>query len=531
MADSNERYHLLGGHAIEAEIEKVLRGLGFEPLDLTRKVEEFSGGWQMRIELAKILLSKPDFILLDEPTNHLDIESIQWLEGFLKNYPGAVLIVSHDRSFLDNVTNRTLQLFGGSLYDFNLPYTEFMKVREEQKRQQENAYKNQQRQIAQTERFIERFRSKATLASRVQSRIKQLEKIDRIELEEEDSASIKIRFAEPPRSARVMAEAAGLSKSYGEKLVLDTIDFAIERGEKVAFVGRNGEGKSTLSKILAGMESYDGRLEIGANTNIGYYAQHQAELLNENLSVLEVIDFAAKGEMRLQIRKILGAFLFSGDTVDKKVKVLSGGEKSRLALALLLLNPYNLLILDEPTNHLDMKARDVLKDALTDYKGSLIIVSHDRHFLHGLTTRTYYFRDRKVKEYLGDIYDFLDKYKMETLRELEFSRAAGAKSSDGPSRSKLEREQKKAFEREERKLKRAIEEAEKAIEKLESGISSLEQVFAGSALHGDIELMKSKQAEYSSLQQELEFKIEEWTRLGEELENLVAEFEAGNLIE
>ena len=297
LADSNERYHLLGGHAIEAEIEKVLRGLGFEPLDLTRKVEEFSGGWQMRIELAKILLSKPDFILLDEPTNHLDIESIQWLEGFLKNYPGAVLIVSHDRSFLDNVTNRTLQLFGGSLYDFNLPYTEFMKVREEQKRQQENAYKNQQRQIAQTERFIERFRSKATLASRVQSRIKQLEKIDRIELEEEDSASIKIRFAEPPRSARVMAEAAGLSKSYGEKLVLDTIDFAIERGEKVAFVGRNGEGKSTLSKILAGMESYDGRLEIGANTNIGYYAQHQAELLNENLSVLEVIDFAAKGEI------------------------------------------------------------------------------------------------------------------------------------------------------------------------------------------------------------------------------------------
>lgn len=531
LADSNERFHLLGGNSIEAEIEKVLRGLGFEISDLTRKVDEFSGGWQMRIELAKILLRKPDCIFLDEPTNHLDIESIQWLEGFLKNYPGAVLIVSHDRSFLDNVTNRTLQLYGGNLYDFSLPYTEFMKVREEQKRQQESAYKNQQRQIAQTERFIERFRSKATLASRVQSRIKQLDKIERIELEEEDNAAIKIRFAEPPRSARLMAEAKGLSKSYGTKLVLDNIDFAIERGEKVAFVGRNGEGKSTLSKIIAGIESYDGGLEIGANTNIGYYAQHQAELLNDNLTVFEVIDFAAKGEMRLQIRKILGAFLFSGDSVDKKVKVLSGGEKSRLALALLLLNPYNLLILDEPTNHLDMRARDVLQEALMDYQGALILVSHDRHFLHGLTSRTYYFKERKIKEYLGDIYDFLDKYKMETLRELEYSRASSVKTNEAPSRTKLEREQKKAFEREERKLKRSIEEAEKDIERIEGGIAGLEQEFSATALHENIDLMKSKQAEYNMLKKQLESKMDEWSRLNDELESLINEFNLNCSIE
>lgn len=524
LADSNERFHLLGGHSIEAEIEKVLRGLGFDSSDLTRMVGEFSGGWQMRIELAKILLRKPDCIFLDEPTNHLDIESIQWLEGFLKNYPGAILIVSHDRSFLDNVTNRTMQLFGGNMYDFNLPYTEFMKVREEQKKQQESAYKNQQRQIAQTERFIERFRSKATLASRVQSRIKQLDKIDRIELEEEDTSAIKIRFAEPPRSARVMAETKGLSKSYGTKHVLENIDFAIERGEKVAFVGRNGEGKSTLSKILAGIENYDGTLEIGTNTNIGYYAQHQAELLNDNLTVFEVIDFAAKGEMRLQIRKILGAFLFSGDSVDKKVKVLSGGEKSRLALALLLLNPYNLLILDEPTNHLDMKARDVLKDALINYQGSLILVSHDRHFLHELTTRTYYFKDKKIKEYLGDIYEFLDKYKMETLRELEYNKANTVRTNDTPSRTKLDREQKKAFERDERKLKRAIEELEKEIEKIESAITELEDEFASSALHENIELLKSKQAEYNSLKATLEAKMEEWSQLHEELEKLVELF-------
>ncbi len=524
LADCNERFHYLGGDTVEANVEKILKGLGFEASDLTRSVDEFSGGWQMRIELAKILLRKPDCIFLDEPTNHLDIESIQWLEGFLKNYPGAILIVSHDRSFLDNITNRTMQLYCGKLYDFNLPYTKFMELREDLKKQQENAYKNQQRQIAQTERFIERFRYKATLASRVQSRMKQLDKIDRIELEEEDNSSIKLRFPEPPRSARIMAETKGLSKSYGPKLVLDGIDFAIERGEKVAFVGRNGEGKSTLSKIFAGIESYDGTMSIGANVNIGYYAQHQAELLNQDLTVFEVIDFAAVGELRMQIRSILGAFLFSGDTVDKKVKVLSGGEKSRLALALLLLNPYNLLILDEPTNHLDIKARDVLKEALLEYKGSLIVVSHDRHFLHGLTTRTCYFKTRKVKEYLGDIYDFLEKQKMETLKELEYSAPAAKQATDTVSKSKLDREQKKTFEREERKIKRAIEETEKEIERLENAIAALEQEFADGKLHENIELLKSKQTEYNSLKAALEEKMELWTLKQEELEQLNESF-------
>lgn len=526
LTEVNEKLEIIGGNSIDAQIEKILTGLGFSRNEFNRPMNEFSGGWQMRVELAKILLQKPDCILLDEPTNHLDIESIQWLEDFLKLYKGIIVLVSHDRNFLDAVTNRTIEISLGKIYDFNLPYTKFLEQREEIRKHQVNAYENQQRQIAQTERFIERFRYKATLSSRVQSRIKLLEKMDKIEVENEDVSSIKFRFPQAPKSGRLVAEVANLSKSYGDKLILDSINFAIETGEKVGFVGKNGEGKTTLSRIIANdISDFDGNFRIGTNVIIGYYAQHQAELLDQSSTVFEIIDRAATGEMRSQIRKLLGAFLFSGNDVFKKVKVLSGGEKSRLAIARLLLKESNLLILDEPTNHLDMVAKDVLKNALMNYNGSLIIVSHDRNFLHGLTNRTIYFSNKGIFEYSGDIYDFIEKHKLESLNELNSSimkKSIEFKDSvvSKESQNKILREKKKLFLKESNKLKKRIIAIENEIEEIENKIKDLEKFFSDPENFSNVDLMKAMQSDYNDFKIKLNEKINEWTEIQDSMESL-----------
>ncbi|MBX3043710.1 MAG: ABC-F family ATP-binding cassette domain-containing protein [Candidatus Kapabacteria bacterium] len=419
LTEASDVFHHLGGQSIEAEIEKVLIGLGFERSDFTRGMDEFSGGWQMRVHLAKILLRQNDCILLDEPTNHLDIESIRWLEVFLKSYQGAIMVVSHDKRFLDNITNRTIEFSLGKIYDLPYPYSRFVAERSTQKELQLAAYNNQQKQIAQQERFIERFKAKAAFSARAQSKVKQLEKMDLIEVEEEDLSKMRFSFPEPPRSSRLIFETKNLIKRYDRKLVLSDINFEIERGEKVCFVGKNGEGKSTLSKILAGMIDCEGILEKGANLSIGYFSQHQAESLDPDATVFETIDRVATGEMRKKIRSMLGAFLFSGNAVDKKVRVLSGGEKSRLSICKMLFSPINVLILDEPTNHFDMLSKDVLKNALLDFKGTMIIVSHDREFLQGITTKTYEFKKGKIREYIGDINEFLAQQQIDSLDLLE----------------------------------------------------------------------------------------------------------------
>lgn len=524
FSDANERLRILGGHSIEANIEQILKGLGFKQEDFTKPLSTFSGGWQMRVELAKILLVSPDCILLDEPTNHLDIESIFWLEEFLKNFQGILLIISHDRRFLDHVTNRTIEISLGKVYDFPLPYTKFIEHRQKIKEQQYAAYNNQQKQIAQTERFIERFRSKANLATRVQSKVKQLEKIDRIEVEEEDYSKIKLSFPEAPRSGRLVVEANGLSKSYGDNNVLRNIDFAIERGEKVAFVGKNGEGKSTLSKIIAGMEDYEGNIKLGHNVTIGYYAQHQAQLLDENSTVFDIIDTAAKGDMRSQIRNLLGAFLFSGDSVYKKVKVLSGGERSRLSIARLLLDPFNLLLLDEPTNHLDMMAKDVLKRALLDYNGALIVVSHDREFLDGLTEKTFQFKNGKTIEHPGPISHFLEKQRLENLAELEYSRKEKKQVQSVQSDAKLSREKKKALQRDENRLHKQIETIMADIEKMESRTAELEEEFSSDGFFLDKERSQKLQKEYDELKVSIEQQMEIWTELESQMNEIQSQY-------
>jgi len=523
LADENDYLHSLGGGAVEADIEKVLLGLGFKRTEIHKPVKEFSGGWQMRVELAKILLQKPHCILLDEPTNHLDIESIAWVENFLKNYENSVVIVSHDKNFLNTVTNRTIEISGGKIFDMNVKYSEFIEYRAEQIRSQMVTYKAQQKQIKDTERFIERFRSKATLASRVQSRIKALEKLELVEVDEEDYSSIHFSFPEAPRSSRVVVEAVNLSKRYGDNLVLDKIDFALERGEKVAFVGKNGEGKSTLSRIIAGLEKFDGMLTIGSNVALGYFDQHEANLLDGSQTVFELIDAAATGDMRTRVRSLLGAFLFSGDSVYKKIKVLSGGEKSRLSIARLLLQPINLLILDEPTNHLDMVSKEVLKDALINYNGSLILVSHDRDFLHGLTTRTIYFKDRKIVDYPGDIFEFLEKQRLDTLNQLETSKSAQTNQQSKALKEsdlKANREFQKARQRDENRIRRQIERCEKEIESLEASIAAIDALFTDAAFYSDSELVKSKQNEYNELRKQLDDKMNEWESLSEELEEI-----------
>lgn len=422
MSMLNERLNIIGAHSAEGEAEKILIGLGFGHEDMTRPLNEFSNGWQMRVELAKILLRKPKLLLLDEPTNHLDIESIQWLEDFLKTYYGAIFMVSHDRAFLDHITVRTIEISNGKIYDYKCAYSEYVTRREERVEMQKSQYENQQREIKDIEAFIERFRYKATKAKQVQSRVKQLEKMDVVEVDERENAAMHFRFPPAPHSGKVTLELCHVTKHYGEKLVLKDLNMLIPRGEKIAFVGKNGEGKSTLSKIIAGVLDYEGEVKLGHEVKIGYYAQNQQDMLDGEKTVFETLDDVATGDMRVKVKSLLGAFLFSGETIEKKVKVLSGGEKARLSLAKMLLFPTNLLILDEPTNHLDMISKDILKSALIQFDGTLIVVSHDRDFLQGLTNKVYEFKKPNIKEYIGDVYDFLEAKNIEELDDLNRKR-------------------------------------------------------------------------------------------------------------
>lgn len=465
----NERFLMMGGTNYTAEIERTLMGLGFSREDFNRPTSEFSGGWRMRIELAKLLLRRPDVLLLDEPTNHLDIESIQWLENFLKTSAGAVVLVSHDRAFINNVTNRTIEISCGHIYDYKVAYDEFVVLRKERREQQLRAYENQQKQIQDTEDFIERFRYKATKAVQVQSRIKQLEKIVPIEIDDEDNSALRLKFPPAMRSGNYPVICDGVKKAYGSHIVFHDVTLTINRGEKVAFVGKNGEGKSTLVKCIMDEIPYEGKLTIGHNVQIGYFAQNQAQMLDENLSVFDTIDYVAKGDIRLKIRDILGAFMFGGEASDKKVKVLSGGERSRLAMIKLLLEPVNFLILDEPTNHLDMRSKDVLKEAIKEFDGTVIVVSHDREFLDGLVTKVYEFGGGVVKEHIGGIYDFLQKKKIESLNELQLSASptVSATKKEEPetvSENKLSYEAQKELNKKIRKLEKRIADCEQKIE-------------------------------------------------------------------
>ena len=513
----DERYRMLGGSNYMAEAEKTLIGLGFERTDFDRPTKELSGGWRMRVELAKILLKKPSLFLLDEPTNHLDIESIQWLESFLSAYKGAVLLVSHDRAFLDNVTIRTIEISLGKIYDYKASWSKFVELRKERREQQMAAYKNQQKMIDDTEKFIERFRYKATKAVQVQSKIKQLNKVERLEVDEEDMSAMNLRFPPSPHSGTNVVEAENLSKSFGSLNVLQHIDFKIHRGDKVAFVGRNGEGKTTFSRIMIGELDYEGSLKIGHNVKIGYFAQNQDELLNGEKTVFETIDDIAKGDIRSKMRDLLAAFLFRGEEIDKKVKVLSGGERSRLALVRLLLEPHNLLVLDEPTNHLDIRSKDILKQALINYDGTLIVVSHDRDFLNCIVDKVYEFRHNRIKEHLGGIYDFLRKKKIDNLREIE-KKDAGKKEMqlENISSNKLRYLEKKEYDRNLRKLRKKLEDSEKVIEKIENEISGLDKSFAtGSNEQAEAEDFFKR---YQELKELLNEEMEKWEQYTDEVE-------------
>ncbi len=519
VTELNDRCQLVGGANFEAEIEQTLVGLGFERSDFTRPTKEFSGGWRMRIELAKILLQKPDVFLLDEPTNHLDIESIQWLEDFLKNYQGSVVLVSHDRAFLDAVTNRTIEISLGKIYDYKANYTKYLELREEHRETQLAAYKNQQKLIEDTEKFIERFRYKATKAVQVQSRSKMLEKLDRIEIEQEDNSRLNIRFQPPERSGTIVVECNELSKSYGSLNVLDRIDLTVERGEKIAFVGKNGEGKTTLARVILNELEYSGELKIGHNVKVGYFAQNQAQLLDENLTVFDTIDQIAVGDIRTKIRDILGAFMFSGEDADKKVKVLSGGERTRLAMTRLMLEPVNFLVLDEPTNHLDMRSKEMLKQALAEYEGTVLIVSHDREFLDGLVNCVYEFRKKKVRQHLGGIYDFLHRKKMESLKELEvkqIKKVSVKEEAKHQNNGQLSYEERKELNRNLSKLEKTIAQVEETIAELEEKVADMDEKMANPENLSDSTIFD----EYEKSKQKLEQVMSQWEAATEEYENL-----------
>ena len=519
LSEATERHNLLGGESREAQIERTLLGLGFKREDLNKPTSTFSGGWRMRIELAKLLLRRPSVFLLDEPTNHLDIESIQWLEGYLKEYPGAVLLISHDRDFLDNVTNRTVELLLGKVYDYKVPYTQYVQLRKERREAQIAAYNNQQRLIEKSEEFIEKFRYKPTKSNQVQSRIKQLEKLDRIEIDEEDLSALNLKFPPAPRSGQIVAELKEVGKSFGTKRVFGGADFTIEKGDKIALVGRNGEGKTTLARILIGeLEPSEGSVKLGANVSIGYYAQNQDDLMDGDFTVYDTLDKVAVGDIRTRLRDILGAFLFRGEDVDKKVRVLSGGERSRLAMARMMLSPHNLLVLDEPTNHMDMRSKDILKEAIRNYDGTLVVVSHDREFLDGVVDKIYEFRDGGVKEYLGGIHYFLEKRRLEDMRQIEVrdSVAKEQRSSAGKEDYLAKKENEKLI----RKTQKAIEEKENRVAELESQVAEWDKRLANPEAHG-IDLSDSKVFEqYNALKQALAFEEHEWEKLCYELELL-----------
>lgn len=506
--DVTEQISMLGGNSRQEQAEKILLGLGFRHEDFNRLVAEFSGGWQMRVELAKLLLKRPDFLLLDEPTNHLDIESIQWLENYLSGYDGAVVLVSHDRTFLDNITKRTIEITAGRIYDYKCPYSEYVIQMQERRASQMASLTNQQRQVAQIEAFIERFRYKATKSKQVQSRIKMLERMETIQVDEVSTESIHFQFLPAPHSGKIVVEAEHLGKAYDEHQVFDNVDMLITSGKKVAFVGKNGEGKSTMAKIIVGdIKDQTGTFKLGHQVQIGYYAQNQAAMLDGEKTVFQTIDDIAIGDIRPKIRSILGSFLFDNDDIDKKVKVLSGGEKARLALAKLLLTPSNLLILDEPTNHLDMNSKDVLKNALLQYTGTLIVVSHDRDFLQGLTDTLYEFRDGEVHEFKGDIFEFLEWRKMKDLKDLDAQKKAEAKvqAAAPQEKGKVTYLRSKEKERELRKLRNAVTAIEQEIETLEARIAEADGVLASGSV-----VDEPFYVEYQSLKSQLEQKMNEW---------------------
>jgi len=514
----HERYLMMGAESREAELERTLVGLGFERTDFERPTSEFSGGWRMRIELAKILLQKPDVLLLDEPTNHLDIESIQWLEQFLAQSASAVVLVSHDRAFINNVSNRTLEISCGRVIDYKVKYNEYVVLRKERREQQLRAYENQQKEIADMKDFIERFRYKATKAVQVQQKVKQLEKIVPIEVDEVDNSAMHLKFPPCLRSGDYPVICDEVRKAYNH-LVFDHVNLTIKRGEKVAFVGKNGEGKSTLVKCIMGEIPFDGQLKVGHNIQIGYFAQNQAQLLDESLTVFQTIDNVAKGDVRLRINDILGAFMFGGENSDKKVKVLSGGERSRLAMIRLLLEPVNLLILDEPTNHLDMASKDVLKEAIRAFDGTAIIVSHDREFLDGLVTKVYEFGGGKVREHLGGIYDFLQSRKIEELSELGKTTTAPATpqpSAPAPSANKQSYAEHKEQQKQLRKAERAVEESEKKIAKMEQRLKELDELLMVPENASDMTLV----TEYTTTKKALDEEVERWEELSMELDEL-----------
>ena len=501
LSVKNDLFFMMGGNNYKSQIEVTLKGLGFKRSDFERQTSEFSGGWRMRIELAKIILRKPDLFLLDEPTNHLDIESIQWLEDYLKNYPGAIVIISHDKAFLDNITERTVEISLGKIYDYKVPYSHFVELRRERREQQLAAYRNQQKKIEDTEQFIERFRYKATKAVQVQSRIKQLEKIERIEIDELDYSDLRIKFPAPPHSGTSTVKGTKITKFYDSLLVLDDISFEIMRGEKIAFVGKNGEGKTTLARIIMNEIEFNGKIELGYQVKIGYFAQNQADKLDNNLTVLETVDKVAVGNIRTKMRDLLGAFLFSGDTVDKKVSVLSGGERTRLAMVLLLLEPVNFLILDEPTNHLDMRSKELLKIALMDFKGTILLVSHDREFLNGLINRVIEFGNTKIKEHIGGIYDFLEKKKIENLNELNSIQTTDKnRDKKGESTNKISFEEQKRQKNQKKSIENKIKVLEQKISETETQLKNI------------LENMQTNQdfSEYDKVSKELAVLMSEW---------------------
>ncbi len=521
----NERFNMMGGLNYQAELERTLQGLGFQRSDFDRPTSQFSGGWRMRIELAKILLQRPDVLLLDEPTNHLDIESIQWVENFLASRCNALVLVSHDRAFINNVTNRTIEISCGRIYDYKVKYDEFVNLRAERREQQLRAYENQQKEIADIKEFIERFRYKPTKAIQVQSRIKQLEKIIPIEVDEVDNSSLHLKFPPSVRSGDYPLICEDARKAYGPHEVFHNVNFTIKRGEKVAFVGKNGEGKSTLVKCIMNEIPYDGIIKIGHNVQIGYFAQNQAQLLNEEITVFDTIDLVAKGDIRLRIRDILGAFMFGGEASEKKVKVLSGGERSRLAMIKLLLEPVNFLILDEPTNHLDMRSKDVLKEAIRDFDGTVIVVSHDREFLDGLVTRVYEFGGGLVKEHIGGIYDFLQKKQWDSLDMLSSSILTSGTSASGrvevvadtsPSEGKLSYEQQKEFQKRVRKAEKAVKDCEDEISGLEAKIAEIEEQMATIEGASDASLY----TKHGELKKQLDAAVEKWEVCSMELEEI-----------
>ena len=511
LSECGDRFHILGGESMEADAEKVLKGLGFKSTDMSRLTDEFSGGWQMRIELTKMLLMHPDYLLLDEPTNHLDIESIIWLEKFLKNYSGAVITISHDKQFLDNVTTRTVELEWGKLFDYKASYSDFVNLRIERREIQEAAFKNQQKVIAEKERTITRFMAKATKTKMAQSMKKQLDKIERIEIDSADNRAMVLKFPPAPRSGQIAVEATNVNKSYGSLEILKDINLKLDRGDRIAFVGQNGQGKTTLARMLVNdLAATSGEIKLGHNIQIGYYAQNQTEALDSKLTLLQTMENAAPAEMRSKVRNILGAFMFSGEDAEKKVSVLSGGEKARMAMACLLLRPFNLLVLDEPTNHLDILSKDILKKALQDYDGTMIVVSHDRDFLEDLTNKTLEFRDKQLHTYLGDINFFLKKRAMDNMREVEMATKAKALASQNTGKPELDYETKK-------KLQRAVQNSERKIERLEEKIAEWDLKLAQPEFYDQPDHQKQIE-EYQQLKNELDKVMEDWEAAQSKLE-------------